>query len=214
MRKEILKDLYLHYRDKLSRCGRLYIALRLKMLPIDEYLKVLRPEAKILSLGCGLGLAEYYFAADSPLRRILAIDNNAARITIAQNSSRHLKNIEYQNRYAQDVARMGNEEWDVVLASDLFHHIDYGSQEKIVCQAGRILKKGGLFIVKDMNPTAGPRKLYNTLHDRLFNKTKKIYYIEIECLKKLMSENSLRLNSLKYINTLVFSHILLVAEKI
>lgn len=213
MNEALLRQLYSNYRDKVSLPRRLYIRLRLELVPIDEYLKHLPANGRVLSLGCGYGLAEHYFAIDSPARHILGIDNDRAKIEAAKSASNSLGNVDYRCLDAGDIDTLDAGAWDAVIANDLFHHIDYGTQESIIGEVGRLLKKGGLFLIKDVDPAPGFRRFCNTFHDMVFNKAPRLFYRTIDGYRDSLSGKSIRVESIKYFMTFVFSNIFIVSRK-
>ncbi len=214
MASDIRRDLYSHYGKNLSAMQMIYARLRLEVVPIDKYSKWLGGGGKILSMGCGYGLVEYYLAREIPRRYMLGIDKNTRRIEIARNSSRHLKNLDYKCLDIRQAQEIGTAEWDAIMANDLFHHIDFESQKALMRNIGLLLKRGGVLIIKDIDPTLGPRRLFNTCYDKLFNRASELYYRKIDDYRRLMDDNSLKLNAVERYNKFLFAHFIMVGRKV
>lgn len=214
MKNSILRDLYSHYDRNLPLRKRAYIRMRLKIIPVDEYRRLMKDSSRVLSLGCSYGLAEYYFAADMPAGHLLGLDKDHGKIEIAKASSKHMKNIEYLCMDAGKIDSLKRDQWDVIVANDLFHHIDYGMQDEVISKSGAILKKGGLFIVKDVHPAPSLWQLFNTIHDRTFNKAPVLYYKTIDSYIANMERNSMRVEFIKHFYTLPFSNIFIIGRKV
>lgn len=207
-------NVFSHYKDFLSFKEKLYMKLRFQILPIHKYSKYITDASSILSLGCGYGILEHYFASNLTRAKVLGIDSARRKIGIAKNASASLSNIEYR---CLDVKRIGDlspHRWDLVLANDLFHHLDYKTQELVIDKVSGLLKNGGIFIIKDINPRPSLRRMYNTTHDLFFNQAGTVYYRGLASYRNLLSKNCLVLDSVDGFNKFLFAHIFMVSSKI
>lgn len=101
-----------------------------------------------LSIGCGTGEAEEYFAGH--FKKVVGIDCSKSMIERARS-----KNIPNTQLKCMDASQMlfKDASFDIVVAFNMFHHIPSGIIFKnILKETQRVLKKNGLFFNYDMNP--------------------------------------------------------------
>lgn len=107
-----------------------------------------RPEDRILDVGCGTARILRYL----PVARYVGIDNNSRYISAARER--------YQNRGEFVVGDVGalslnpSEQFDIVLASGILHHIDDASAKGLLAVSARLLAKNGRMVIAD--PVVAP----------------------------------------------------------
>ena len=107
-----------------------------------------RPEDRILDVGCGTARILRYL----PVARYVGIDNNSRYISAARER--------YQNRGEFVVGDVGalslnpREQFDIVLASGILHHIDDSSAKGLLAVSARLLAKNGRMVIAD--PVVAP----------------------------------------------------------
>jgi ubiquinone/menaquinone biosynthesis C-methylase UbiE len=107
-----------------------------------------RPEDRILDVGCGTARILRYL----PVARYVGIDNNSRYISAARER--------YQNRGEFVVGDVGalslnpREQFDIVLASGILHHIDDASAKGLLAVSARLLAKNGRMVIAD--PVVAP----------------------------------------------------------
>ena len=107
-----------------------------------------RPEDRILDVGCGTARILRYL----PVARYVGIDNNSKYISAARER--------YQNRGEFVVGDVGalslnpSEQFDIVLASGILHHIDDASAKGLLAVSARLLAKNGRMVIAD--PVVAP----------------------------------------------------------
>jgi ubiquinone/menaquinone biosynthesis C-methylase UbiE len=107
-----------------------------------------RPEDRILDVGCGTARILRYL----PVARYVGIDNNSRYISAARKR--------YQNRGEFVVGDVGalslnpSEQFDIVLASGILHHIDDASAKGLLAVSARLLAKNGRMVIAD--PVVAP----------------------------------------------------------
>lgn len=112
------------------------------------------PDAgRILEVGCGEGavtekLAEIYPAAD-----ILAIDitPRAGRLYRGRTT-----NVRFMTTTVQDIAEDCPGQFDLIVLSDVIHHVPVDLRVSILDAIGKALAPGGHFILKDWSPAGSP----------------------------------------------------------
>ena len=107
-----------------------------------------RAEDRILDVGCGTARILRYL----PVARYVGIDNNSRYISAARER--------YQNRGEFVVGDVGalslnpSEQFDIVLASGILHHIDDASAKGLLAVSARLLAKNGRMVIAD--PVVAP----------------------------------------------------------
>jgi trans-aconitate 2-methyltransferase len=105
----------------------------------------LRPRARVLDLGCGVGDFTARLAELAPSGRILGVDANPDMIAIARqrNSAAHAR---FEVCRAQDldlIAQPG--EYDVVVSVAMLHWVEANDHPRVLAQVRRALRRGGVF---------------------------------------------------------------------
>lgn len=109
----------------------------------------LRPGARILDYGCGIGSSLPYFLKYFPAADINCIDVSEKSLEIARES-----HPEHTNFLSFDGTNLPFEDefFDVVFAAGVFHHIPWSEHTKKLQEWRRVLKPGGVAIVFEHNP--------------------------------------------------------------
>jgi len=95
---------------------------------------------KMLELGCGAGEASIYLASKGAV--VTATDISSKMLSVANRlAQKHNVSIETK-QCASDNIQCNDEEYDIVYAANLLHHVDI---EITLKEISRILKKGGIF---------------------------------------------------------------------
>lgn len=104
---------------------------------------------KILDFGCGDGLGTSFLSRYFSNAKINGVDVSEKSIDIANQKS--LNNCSF-NAFDGKKLPYENEEFDLVFASMVFHHIEFKHHEEILNEISRVLKKGGRFYNFEHNP--------------------------------------------------------------
>jgi len=122
--------------------------------------------ARIVDCGCGMGhlilmLHSYGFTRVSGLDASPEMVQSAKKLTGAPII--HSDILEIEKHFEP-------ESIDVLIVSDLFHHLSSIDQWKKVLRAGgRVLKNEGILVIREPYPTIGLRLLYGMSHYRFFH---------------------------------------------
>lgn len=131
--------------------------------PLEARVKELR--GRVLSIGCGHGVIDRYFAELNPDVRIDGYDLNAERIAIAQ--ATHDRSPRFTAHVADVTALVVDEAYDAAMCIDILHHIPYTEHVRVLRSLHDRVRSGGVCIVKEMARTPRPLYLWNRLHDRV-----------------------------------------------
>jgi len=105
----------------------------------------LLPASKVLDMGCGAGFLTNYLARLG--HEVSGVDLSEQSLKVAQEKD-FTRLVKYQ---VGDVAKLAfpDESFDVVTAMDLLEHVE--SPFKVISEASRLLKPGGLFFFHTFN---------------------------------------------------------------
>lgn len=133
------------------RVADIYRAL---FVDLDDFAGKIRswaPEARrILEVGCGEGVVTERLAAMYPDATILAIDitPRAGRLYRGRTEG-----IDFRTATVQDIAREHPGQFDLIVMSDVVHHIPLGLRGEVIEAIGRAMAPHARFILKDWDKT-------------------------------------------------------------
>ena len=104
------------------------------------------PEIEILDAGCGVGITDEYLKSHFP--RITGLDISTKSLNLAKKRNPELKYIHYSGG---DFPFSPNQ-FDVVFAICVVHHVPPNKWESFFCNIHRVLKPGGILIIFEHNP--------------------------------------------------------------
>ena len=103
----------------------------------------LRPDARVLDVGCGSGWASRLMAKQASEGSVTGIDISDSMIEVARESSQSYANIVYQVASAESLPFGDNEFSDAFSMESLYYYAD---MSKALAEIHRVLKPGGLFV--------------------------------------------------------------------
>lgn len=103
------------------------------------------PQGSLLDIGCGAGLLSNPIAQRG--LEVTGIDLSEASLEIAKKYD-GTKKVRYLKASAEKLP-FEDESFDCVTALDLLEHVE--NPESVICEAGRVLKKNGLFFFHTFN---------------------------------------------------------------
>ena len=118
---------------------------------IIELLKFENPKKAlwILDFGCGDGNSSVYIQKHFPNANIYGIDISEASINLAK--KKNISNTEFRS-FNGTLIPLEDENFDIVFASMVFHHIEHKLHSGILKEICRVLKKDGRFYNFEHNP--------------------------------------------------------------
>lgn len=117
-----------------------------------EYLKDLlrtsfgRTEVDVLDLGCGIG--NYHSLLRPSLRSLSGIDVSNESIKIAKSRNSDVSYSDFDGATIPFEARS----FDVVFAVCVFHHVPLNGRTRLIEEARRVLRAGGILVIFEHNP--------------------------------------------------------------
>lgn len=103
-------------------------------------------QVDVLDLGCGIG--NYHGLLRPSLRSLTGIDVSTESIKIA--GARNV-DVTYKAFGGANIPFPDNA-FHVVFAVCVFHHVPLAGREKLVADARRVLREGGIFVIFEHNP--------------------------------------------------------------
>lgn len=161
-----------------------YVLLRYILLPFKCIEPYLPKKGFIVDLGSGYGSYDIYFALRESKRKIVGLELIKSRVNIAKQASKGIKNVNFK---PQDFTKDSKiKSADAICMLDFIHHIPYPTQEVILRECFKKLKKNGLLIIKDIAEKPRWKFLHNYIHDKIMTKNDKLYFLKMgELMQKL-----------------------------
>lgn len=124
---------------------------------LDDWVKMVREWApapqRILELGCGEGYSTERLVAAFPDAEIDAID-------IAYNIGRLYagppERVRFRVAFAENLAQENPHGYDLVILSDVLHHVPETARKSLLAAARTLTAEGGVFLFKDWHRNAHP----------------------------------------------------------
>ena len=112
-----------------------------------------RPYRAILDVGCGFGKSTRPFVDAFPAAEVVGVDLSAANVKLAhQQAERLRKRITFSQRAAEATGYPADS-FDLVTATMLIHEVPMPVLRRILAEAFRVLRPGGLLAVLDFAHT-------------------------------------------------------------
>lgn len=102
----------------------------------------------ILDFGCGDGLMTYEVQRQFPKSEIHGVDNSPESIKIAE---KNYPDIKY-HLSTDNLKMFQKNQFDVLLATHVFHHILFEQHKHYIKEITRILRPGGILVFYELNP--------------------------------------------------------------
>ncbi len=154
-----------------------YDALREAMIPLSRIDSALPKNGTIVDLGCGQGIIAKYLARNKK-RQLIGVDIDKARLR--KSDTKNLKFI-----YG-DITRYPMKNIDGVVMSDVLHHLTPPMQIKVSKNVYKGLKKGGVFVIKEIDTGDIVRSKLSRFWDFVFYPTEKINFQNANKRKKFL----------------------------
>jgi 2-polyprenyl-6-hydroxyphenyl methylase/3-demethylubiquinone-9 3-methyltransferase len=125
-----------------------------------------RTMAAALDVGCGEGQTTAAFAQAFPEARFLGID-------VTPHVGRHYRGgterVQFRNVRLEEIADQQPEMYDLVMITDVLHHVSVQRRQAFMAAAGRTVHPGGLLVLKDWEKSWNPAHLASFVSDRFIS---------------------------------------------
>ena len=118
---------------------------------IDQYVP---RHGFIVDLGCGHGLFANLLAEASPNRRILGIDNDPRKVTVARTTIQGRESVRFE---LGDIVREPPPKCDAITIIDVLYLLPPSDQEEVLRKAAGALAENSPLVVKAQERAASPR---------------------------------------------------------
>jgi SAM-dependent methyltransferase len=128
-----------------------------EMVSLLERFDLVRPEAELLEIGCGIG--RFAAALGPRVRHYLGIDVSYGMVEAARRRCAGLANVEIRHVGGRDLAEFSAARFDAVLAIDVFPHLvasEPGLAARHIAEAARVLKPGGARLIMNYSYCGNP----------------------------------------------------------
>lgn len=126
-----------------------YVRVKMKMEKNYAFFDSMLPDTgQITDIGCGMGQMDFMLSMYKQERRILGIDYDDEKITVAQNCwlDKCLGGLSFR---CEDASQAELPESDAFIISDMMHYLSAEKQLELIRRCASKLKSGGLILVRD-----------------------------------------------------------------
>ena len=126
-----------------------YVRVKMKMEKNYAFFDFMLPDTgQITDIGCGMGQMDFMLSMYKPGRRILGIDYDDEKITVAQHCwlNKCLGGLSFR---CEDASQAELPESDAFIISDMMHYLSAEKQLELIQRCASKLKSGGLILVRD-----------------------------------------------------------------
>jgi 2-polyprenyl-6-hydroxyphenyl methylase/3-demethylubiquinone-9 3-methyltransferase len=145
---------------------RLFVRARLFSAPLVELSRRARGE-RVLDVGCGHGLLCALLTQDAPGRSVTGIDPDPRKIDWARASVGQRATARFEVATAEALAAREPEAYDTITIADVLYLLPDSAQPSLLEACRRLLKPGGLLLLKEAEDDGGWRAKKALLQERL-----------------------------------------------
>lgn len=145
---------------------RILQGLRPHICPFHDIIPAIGSSARVLDVGCGAGLFLLLLAQLKRLERGHGFDVSERAIHAGQRAAERIGaagHVEFEKRSIE--AGFPNDQWDVVSAIDVIHHVPRPAQPDFINALCMAVEPGGRLVIKDMVTRPRWRAAANIAHD-------------------------------------------------
>ena len=141
----------------------IYRAIFVDLLELARKIKDRVPAENILEIGCGEGALTEYLAKIYPQAHLTGIDITPRVGRMFQGD---LNRVTFQQQLIKDFVAQNKSCFDLVVVSDVLHHVPWEMHQEFLIDSAKALKSGGCLVLKDWESRSTPIHLLCYLADR------------------------------------------------
>jgi ubiquinone/menaquinone biosynthesis C-methylase UbiE len=123
---------------------------RLRM-PLVNRLHVL-PDDRVLDIGCGTATLSLLIDEQTAAGHVVGLDIDPVMVATATHKTAPRRNSLYLTRGSADTLPFANGSFEHVVSSLMLHHLETAQKRRMLAEAWRVLKPGGMILVMDFGP--------------------------------------------------------------
>lgn len=150
----------------LSLGERLFVRGRLASAPLEELARRARGR-RVLDVGCGHGLLSALLAWEEPRREVTGIDPDPRKIGWASASVGRSARVHFEVATAEALAEREPSSYDTVTIADVLYLVPDDAQRSLLEACHRLLRPGGLLLVKEVEDDGGWRAVKALAQEQL-----------------------------------------------
>ncbi len=190
----------------------LYDRLRPIVFPFNKILKFIPDEPiEVLDIGSGYGTLCFEMKRRYKDLKITGVEIKRKRVEVSKRKSKGIKNLNFLVGDALDFSL--GKKFDIVLCTDLIHHLPRKSIHNLINKIDEHLKQGGTLIFKDMDTKPFHKHLWNYLFDVLMTKDLKFNYMPKESAIGMLKKR-FRVEKIVDISNTFYAHYLVILKKV
>ena len=187
-----------------------YINLRWILSHFEEIEERIPPEGCVLDAGCGYGLLANLIALKSKKRNVSGVDSSHKRISIAKQSIKNRKNI---NFLESDLRKIEFASYGAITFSDVLHHFPYNFQEELLTKIFKQIKQGEIILIKELDTHPILKYYLSYVIDKTLNLGRSIFYRSIDQWIHILKKIGFDLEIIPLQKSTILSSILYVCRK-
>ncbi len=152
----------------MSASTRFFLNARYRLTPYAQMADHLPREGRVLDLGSGHGLLGVTLALGSSGRQVLGVDHDSSRVALAQSAAQSIPNLAFEKG---SLLAPPPGPWDGIAAIDVFHYFDPKLQNAVLSHMRDALAPGGVFIMREVDPSAGVASRWNRVYESIATRT-------------------------------------------
>lgn len=189
---------------------KMYVFLRLLVIPFMEIDSYLPRKGLILDAGCGNGPLTAYLAISSKKRTVVGWDINYARLEDARKVKKQIDNVSFENN---DVLKVPMPRLTGAVASDFLHHIPFNDHRALIKIIYEHLEKDGTFILKEVDKSNFFRHIGSYFFDKLFYPRETICFRTKKEWIKILKEEGFEVTAKNTLSWFPASTVLFICRK-
>lgn len=166
-------------------------------------------KGKILDLGCGYGILANFLALSSTTREVIGVDTDVKKI---KNAEKGILNVSFR---VADATKMKIKNLNTVILHDVLHHLNsYKDQEKLIGDCKKMLKKGGVLLIVEVDNKPFWKLILGRITDFIMYSGSPVYFRYKNEMIKLLEKYFLKSNiAVDYLRNNPFPQVVYVCKK-